>query len=232
MPKWENGCIYMLRHKDDVELQNVCVGSTTNFRGRKYEHKQCCNNPNKKKYNQKKYQYIRANGGWDQWKMIWLEDYPCKSKKELLKREDEVMLQYENRLNQIRAHTTHEEKKEQKKQYRQNNLYKNHEKQKQWREDNKEIRKEKTKKYREENKEKMAEYQKQYYQINKENKKEYRENNKDKIAKRMKEYKKEYRQKNKDKIDEKITCDICGCESTRNHLTRHQRSAKCQSHKK
>ena len=96
MPKYENGCIYMLRHKDDVELQNIYIGSTTNFRNRKNEHKTICKCENHRNHNQKKYQYIRTNGGWDNWKMIWLEDYPCKSKKELLKREDEVMLQYQN----------------------------------------------------------------------------------------------------------------------------------------
>ena len=112
MPKWENGCIYMLRHKDDVELRNVCIGSTTNFRNRKNEHKTICNCENHRNHNQKKYQYIRTNGGWDNWKMIWLEDYPCKSKKELVKREDEVMLEYQNRINQIRAHNTDEDKKQ------------------------------------------------------------------------------------------------------------------------
>jgi len=174
MPKYENGCIYMLRHKDDVELRNVCIGSTTNFRGRKYEHKSCCNNVNHKEHKQPKYQYIRANGGWDEWKMIWLEDYPCKSKKELLKREDEVMLQYQNRINQLRAHTTDEEKKEQKKEYH--------------------------KEYNQVNRDKRIEYYKEHYQANRE------------------------------KLNEKITCNICGCEITRNSLTRHQKTAKCQSH--
>ena len=82
MPNWENGCIYMLRHKDDVEIKNPYIGSTTNFRGRKWNHKDCCNNPNHKYYNIKQYQYIRDNGGWDVWKMVWIEDYPCKSKRE------------------------------------------------------------------------------------------------------------------------------------------------------
>jgi len=197
MPKWENGCIYMLRHKDDVELQNIYIGSTTNFRGRKYEHKKSCNNVNHTNYNQAKYQYIRANGGWDNWIMVWLEDYPCKSKRELEKKEDEVMLQYQNKLNQIRACLTDEERK----QY-----------QKEWYENNKEKKKE----YYETNKEQISEYQKEYY-----------ENNKEKI----KEYSKEYRDNNKEKIYEKITCDICGCESVRKNIHRHQKTIKCQSHK-
>lgn len=115
MPKWENGCIYMLRHKDDVELQNIYIGSTTNFRCRKNDHKMICINQNHRSHYENKYQFIRDNGGWDNWKMIWIEDYPCKSKKELLKREDEVMLQYQNKLNQLRACLTDEEKQQQQK---------------------------------------------------------------------------------------------------------------------
>ena len=224
MPNYDNGCIYMLRHKDDVELQNIYIGSTTNFRGRKYEHKQSCNNVNNKEYNYQKYQYIRANGGWDNWKMIWIEDYPCKSKKELLKREDEVMLQYENRLNRYRAHTTDEEKKQRDKEY--------------------------SKEYRQDNREKILEQQKEHYQNNRdkiiENKKEHYQNNRDKIIEYQKEHyqnnrdkiienKKEYYQNNREKVleykKEKITCDICGCKITRGNMPEHQRSTKCQSHK-
>ena len=167
MPNWENGCIYMLRHKDDAEHENIYIGSTTNFRGRKCQHKLCCNNINDKYYNQSIYQYIRDNGSWDEWRMIWLEDYPCKSKRELLLREDEVMLQYQNKLNQKRASRTKKE-------------------------------------YRQDNRDKILEQHKDYYQANR-----------DKIAERNKE---------------KITCDICGCESTKQHLPRHQKTAKCKSH--
>ena len=168
MPNWDSACIYMLRHKDDVELENIYIGSTTNFRGRKSNHKKSCNNENDKEHNLPKYQYIRANGGWYEWKMVWLEDYPCKSKRELLLREEEVMVQYQNRLNKRKAHRTDEEIKEYHK-----------------------------------------EYDKEYYQ-----------NNRDKLV----EYQKE---KNK----EKITCNICGCESSRNHLPRHQKTAKCINYK-
>ena len=216
MPNWENGCIYMLRHKDDVELENVYIGSTTNFRGRKYEHKTGCNNPNIKNYNGKKYQYIRDNGGWDEWKMVWIEDYPCESKKELLLREDEVMLQYQNRLNQNRAHTTHEEKKEQKKEHRQANREKILEKQKEHYQANREKILEYHKEYQKDNKEKIAEYKKEHYQANR-----------DKLLERQKE---NY-QANKEKIAEKIKCDICGCESRIDNLTRHQKTAKCINYK-
>jgi len=150
MPKWENGCIYMIRHADDVELENIYIGSTTNFRMRKFQHKDSSNNINSIEYNQSKYQYIRNNGGWDNWKMVWIEDYPCKSKRELLLREDEVMLQYQNRLNKKKAHTTDEEKKEKEKEYKKKHYQNNREK-----------LKEDVKQYRQANREKIAEKKKE-----------------------------------------------------------------------
>ena len=75
------------------------------------------------------------------------------------------------------------------------------------------------KEYREDNREKIAEYKKEYHQDNRE---------------KILEYQKQHYQANKEKIAEQrkeiITCDICGCESTRNNLQRHQKTAKCQSH--
>ena len=108
-PDYNKSCIYMLRHKDDTELENIYIGSTTNFKGRKHQHKTCCCNPNRKEHNYKQYQYIRANGGWNEWRMIWLEDYQCKTLRELRLREDQVMIQYENRINKNRASRTDKE---------------------------------------------------------------------------------------------------------------------------
>ena len=90
-----------------------------------------------------------------------------------------------------------------------------------WREDNIEYIKE----YYENNKEDIKEQKKQYYAINKEDikeqKKQYYENNK--------EHKKQYYENNKDRIAhrnaKKIKCE-CGCDVTRNQLTRHQRTKK------
>ena len=46
------------------------VGSTADWKQRKRSHKHDCNNENGKKYNTKVYTLIRANGGWDNFKMI------------------------------------------------------------------------------------------------------------------------------------------------------------------
>jgi len=87
MPLYQNSVIYKLVHKNDQDNENIYVGSTTNFRGRKLQHKKSSNNPNEEKFNRPQYKYIRENGGWDEWEMIAIETYPCESKRELEIRE-------------------------------------------------------------------------------------------------------------------------------------------------
>ena len=62
--------IYKLVKNDDFNNENIYVGSTTDFTRRKNEHKNTCNNEKSKDYNDKKYQYIRENGGWSEWNMV------------------------------------------------------------------------------------------------------------------------------------------------------------------
>ena len=68
---------------------------------------------------------------------------------------------------------------------------------------------------------------KEYYEVNKEiinqRHKEYNKANKEKKI----EKEKERYENNKEKILEKVICDHCGCESTKNHLKRHQKTKKC-----
>jgi len=87
MPLYQNSVIYKLVHKNDQDNENIHIGSTTNFRGRKIQHKKSTNNPNEKKYYRSLYQFIRENGEWDEWEMIAIETYPCESKRELEVRE-------------------------------------------------------------------------------------------------------------------------------------------------
>jgi hypothetical protein len=87
MPIYQNSIIYKLCHQNDLENENIYVGSTTNFRGRKNTHKSSCNNEKDKHYNSNLYQYIRDNGAWDEWQMIPIEVFPCNDKKELEVRE-------------------------------------------------------------------------------------------------------------------------------------------------
>jgi len=77
---------YMLVCKD-INVKELYVGHTTNFTNRKSSHKHNCNNPNRKEYNLKVYTFIRANGGFNNWSMIQLEEFPCKDIFEAAKQE-------------------------------------------------------------------------------------------------------------------------------------------------
>jgi len=83
MPFYENGVIYKIKHNEDYEDDNIYIGSTCNFKHRKNAHKTGCYNEKSRNYNSPVYQFIRDNGGWDQWVMTPIEQYSCNSKKEL-----------------------------------------------------------------------------------------------------------------------------------------------------
>jgi len=90
MPKipinYQNGLIYKICCKDPL-ITDTYTGSTTNFIKRKQEHKCNSNNVNHKPYNYYVYRFIRENGGWDNWEMVQLEQYPCNTQHELALRE-------------------------------------------------------------------------------------------------------------------------------------------------
>ena len=82
MPKqamnYANAVIYKIVC-NDLTITDCYVGSTTNFIKRKHHHKCSCNNENEKHHNLKIYQVIRANGGWDNWSMLLVEEYSTSS---------------------------------------------------------------------------------------------------------------------------------------------------------
>ena len=143
---------------NDVNISDCYVGSTTNFYRRKQQHKFDCNNENRKIYNQYKYQFIRSNGGFENWSMIIIENYACENKRQLEKRERYFMELLNATLNSYTPFLTEEEKKEQKKEY-----------DKEYRENHIEEIKEKDKNYKENNKDKIKEY---FKSINEKHKKE------------------------------------------------------------
>ena len=71
----------------DLNIQDVYIGHTTDFRARKTRHKAGCLNENGKHYNLNIYKIIRENGSWDNWEMIEIEKYPCNDSNEAGKRE-------------------------------------------------------------------------------------------------------------------------------------------------
>lgn len=84
---------------NDLNIKDCYVGSTTDFRKRKNHHKSVCNNANSKRHNLNVYQFIRANGGWDNFNMVLVELYPCETSLELLKRERHWTEQLKANLN-------------------------------------------------------------------------------------------------------------------------------------
>jgi len=79
MPKnkidYSNTVIYKIFCKNE-NVNDLYIGHTTNFYQRKSCHKNACENSKNSLYDIKLYKTIRENGGWDNWKMIQLEEYP------------------------------------------------------------------------------------------------------------------------------------------------------------
>tara|TARA_R110000782_G_scaffold162810_1_gene254581 strand:+ start:279 stop:836 length:558 start_codon:yes stop_codon:yes gene_type:complete len=111
----------------------IYIGSTANFATRKSVHKTNCNNVNDKSYNLKVYQIIRANGGWENWRMDYVEQLPNHTLVQSKIREQYYINLLKSKLNSYNAYTdqvayhkqyrdTHkEEKSEHNKEYRNNN---------------------------------------------------------------------------------------------------------------
>jgi len=147
--------IYKLCCKD-VAITEIYVGHTTNFRDRKRTHKKSCNKETCKEYNRYKYQFIRANGGFENWAMIQLEAYPCETKRDAEARERYWVETLAAKLNSIIPFRTKDEDLDyQKKYHRQYD--------KQYGVLNKDKIKEKNRQYSELNKTHKQEYNKQYY---------------------------------------------------------------------
>ena len=102
---------------NDLNITECYVGSTTNFTQRKSQHKGNCVNENSKEHKQKKYCFIRDNGGWNNWQMIEIEKYPCNDKNEATKRERYYFELLSASLNTLKPHRTKNELTEYKKQH-------------------------------------------------------------------------------------------------------------------
>ena len=167
MPKqpinYENTIIYKLVCKN-LNVKDLYVGHTTNFTKRKYQHHHNCTNPQNKHYNLFVYDFIRNNGGWDNWDMIEVEKFSCKDIYEATKRERYWYEDLKATLNVNTPIITAEERKDYCKTY--------------------------MIKYREEHKEEIEQKQKEYNKTHKEEikhyNKEYRKNNREQLNEQKK----------------------------------------------
>jgi tRNA G10 N-methylase Trm11 len=219
--------IYKLCCKDPL-ITDIYIGHTKNFKQRRNTHKTSCCNENDKKYNQYVYKFIRETGGWENWRMLQIEERNCKDK-----REAESVEQYwiEKLGASLNTNKPYAMCKEDEKTYK-----------KIWYEEKKDYILEKAKQNYKENKDKKLEYQKQYAEENKdhiaEKQKEYRVKNKEKLAEQKKIYREEHkeeakekqkawREQNKEKLKEKrseiLICD-CGNQFIFGNKNRHLQS--------
>ena len=140
---------------NDLTIKSVYVGHTTNWIQRKYSHKSDCNNEIGKRYNSYVYQFIRANGGWENLSMIEIFKFPCADKREAEAEERRQMENLNADLNSIRPIVTENEHNEQHKESSKEYNHKNKEKRREYRKKNQEQIKQKQREYQEKNKEKI-----------------------------------------------------------------------------
>lgn len=154
MPKtsinYQNTIIYKIVC-NDTSITDCYVGHTTDFIRRKNSHKCRCTKENNEAYNFKVYEFIRENGGWNNWSMILIENFPCNNLLEANRRERYWIENLNSTLNIFKPTRTRKE-------YKQDNEEKIKEYLKNYCSTNEQ--KEKRKNYRIENKEKIKEYKK------------------------------------------------------------------------
>ena len=111
MPDYAKTCIYQIQCRDP-SITKTYGGHSINLIKRRGLHKSVCNNPNAKNYNCYVYRFIRENGGWDNWQVVWQYDYPCGSKKEALLEETKFIKEQKCELNSNMPYIPGEDKKE------------------------------------------------------------------------------------------------------------------------
>ena len=96
--RYTNGKIYTIRNRCDTS--KVYVGSTIESLGQRYsKHKHDC-----RYYNNRVSLYKHIdNNDWNDWFISLFEEYPCRNKKELERREYQVMAEFGEVLNKIRG---------------------------------------------------------------------------------------------------------------------------------
>jgi hypothetical protein len=69
---------------NDIKIKETYIGHTSNWVQRKCDHKKMCNSMKDSSY---KYKFIKEHGGWYNWSMLLVEDYPCENKLQAEQRE-------------------------------------------------------------------------------------------------------------------------------------------------
>lgn len=93
-------CLYSIKPINPNDT-NLYIGSTVNFNRRKQQHKKASTNKRGGTYYCILYRYIRKCGGWDNFIMEKILDYPCETKHEGLLKEKEYIIKHEATLNSV-----------------------------------------------------------------------------------------------------------------------------------
>ncbi len=141
--KYENTICYKIVCKDD-SIKDTYIGHTVDFQSRLKNHKCNCHNSSSKEYNHKIYQFIRANGGFENWSVQVIETYNCKNRNEAKQHEQMLIKQHNSSLNTTTPGRTNQE----------------------WLKDNREKMIQYRKAYRAENLQYMTQRDTQYYLLN------------------------------------------------------------------
>ena len=101
MVNYSKGLVYKLCC-NDTNITDIYVGSTTNFIRRKCGHKSDCCNETSKEHNRYVYRFIRQHGGWSNWSMVLIREYPdITNKKQLVKKERKYIDRLNATLNKV-----------------------------------------------------------------------------------------------------------------------------------
>ena len=187
----------------DPKIKDCYVGNTCNWIKRKSKHKQSVNCENDKGYNYKKGIIIRENGGWNNWEMVLIENFPCENDLQARSKEREWLEKLGATMNGQNPIATKEDIKIQYKKY-----YEEH---------REEVKAKSTKYYAEHREELNAKATKYYA--------EHREEKKVSLAKYYEEHCEEVKAKNRERSSKKMTCP-CGIEHRVGEKSRHIKTAK------
>jgi hypothetical protein len=100
----------------DLSIKDIYVGHTCNWVVRKAAHKRSVEKEDNDEYNGRKAKIIREHGGWQNWQMVLIENYPCKNKLEAAAKEREWLEKLSAKMNVNVPIVTKEETKEKSKQ--------------------------------------------------------------------------------------------------------------------
>jgi hypothetical protein len=176
---YKNGQIYAIVNEEGKE---VYIGSSCQpLYKRWYQHKQ----DSKRRSHFNVYKHIEECGGFEKFRIILVEEYPCENKKQLERREGEHIKRINPVGNRFVAGRTQKEY---------NKLY---------REQNREGINERRREYYDENRDRINERRREYHEqtcnhIN-ERRRKYYEENRDRINER----KRKYYEENRDRINER-----------------------------